>query len=128
MSLRAAGYWNSGQECGSGCRVLVHQSVASEFVEHLSQAVGTLVVGEPAAGDDIELGPVVSKAHFDTVVGFLDRARGEGIRAVVGGSPIEDKGYFIPPTVFVDVPAGAECARDEIFGPVVTVENDHERR
>jgi aminobutyraldehyde dehydrogenase len=121
-SLRAAGYWNSGQECGSGCRALVHHSVASEFIEHLTREVGTLVLGEPAAGDDIEVGPLVSQAHFDSVAGFLERARGEGIRAAVGGSPIEDKGYFIPPTVLVDVPAGAEVAREEIFGPVVTVE------
>jgi aminobutyraldehyde dehydrogenase len=121
-SLRAAGYWNSGQECGSGCRALVHHSVASEFIEHLTREVGTLVLGEPAAGDNIEVGPLVSQAHFDSVAGFLERARGEGIRAAVGGSPIEDKGYFIPPTVLVDVPAGAEVAREEIFGPVVTVE------
>jgi aminobutyraldehyde dehydrogenase len=73
-------------------------------------------VGEPAAGDNIEIGPMVSQAHFDTVAGFLERASGEGIRAAVGGSPIEDRGYFIPPTVLVDVPAGAECAREEIFG------------
>jgi aminobutyraldehyde dehydrogenase len=121
-SLRAAGYWNSGQECGSGCRALVHHSVASEFIEHLTREVGTLALGEPAAGDNIEVGPLVSQAHFDSVAGFLERARGEGIRAAVGGSPIEDKGYFIPPTVLVDVPAGAEVAREEIFGPVVTVE------
>jgi aminobutyraldehyde dehydrogenase len=121
-SLRAAGYWNSGQECGSGCRALVHHSIASEFIDHLTKEVGTLVLGEPAAGDNVEVGPLVSQAHFDSVAGFLERARVEGIRAAVGGSPIEDKGYFIPPTVLVDVPAGAEVAREEIFGPVVTVE------
>jgi aminobutyraldehyde dehydrogenase len=121
-SLRAAGYWNSGQECGSGCRVLVDRSVAAEFTEKLVREVGTLVVGEPSAGEDVEIGPLVSRAHFDTVAGYLDRARAEGIRAAVGGSPIEERGYFIPPTVLVDVPGGAECTREEIFGPVVTIE------
>jgi aminobutyraldehyde dehydrogenase len=125
-SLRAAGYWNSGQECGAGCRVLVHSSVAEEFVDHLVREVSTLVVGEPGAGDDVEIGPMVSKAHFDRVSGFLERAAAAGIKAAVGGAPLDGPGYFIPPTVLVDVPGDAECAREEIFGPVITVETFEE--
>ena len=121
-SLRTAGFWNSGQECGAGCRVLVHESVAAQFTEHLVREVGTLVVGEPGAGADVEIGPLVSKAHFDRVCGFLDRASAQGIRAAVGGAAIESAGYFVAPTVLVDVPDGAECSREEIFGPVITVE------
>jgi aminobutyraldehyde dehydrogenase len=121
-SLRAAGYWNSGQECGAACRVLVHSSVAEEFVEHLVGEVSTLVVGEPGAGDDVEIGPLVSKAHFDRVSGYLERAKSAGIRAVLGGAPLDGPGYFVPPTVLVDVPGDAEVAREEIFGPIVTVE------
>ena len=121
-SLRAAGYWNSGQECGAGCRVLVHSSVAEEFVDHLVREVSTLVVGEPGAGDDVEIGPMVSKAHFDRVSGYLERAAAAGIKAAVGGAPLDGPGYFIPPTVLIDVPGDAECAREEIFGPVITVE------
>ncbi len=125
-SLRAAGYWNSGQECGAGCRVLVHSSVAEEFVDHLVREVSTLVVGEPGAGDDVEIGPMVSKAHFDRVSGFLERAAAAGIKAAVGGAPLDGPGYFIPPTVLIDVPGDAECAREEIFGPVITVETFEE--
>ncbi len=121
-SVRAAGYWNSGQECGAACRVLVHESVADAFVEHLVDEVSTLVVGEPGAGDDIEIGPMVSKAHFDRVKGFLERAAQAGLRAAVGGSVLAGPGYFVAPTVLVDVPDGAEAATQEIFGPVVTVE------
>ena len=121
-SLRAAGYWNSGQECGAACRVLVHESVAQDFVEHLVREVSTLVVGEPGAGDDVEIGPLVSKAHFDRVCAHLQRAREAGIRAAVGGAPLDGEGYFVAPTVLVDVPAGAACALEEIFGPVITVE------
>ena len=121
-SLRAAGYWNSGQECGAACRVLVHSSVAEKFVDHLVREVSTLVVGEPGAGDDVEIGPMVSKAHFDRVSGYLDRAAAAGIRAAVGGAPLDGPGFFVPPTVLVDVPGDAEVARQEIFGPVVTVE------
>lgn len=121
-TLRVAGYWNSGQECGAACRVLVHESVADKFVEHLVDEVGALVVGEPSAGDDVEVGPLVSKVHFDRVVGYLERAKNEGARAAVGGSAIDGPGYFVAPTVLVDVPEGAEIAREEVFGPVVTVE------
>lgn len=122
-SLREAGFWNAGQECGAACRVLTHESVAGELTDKLVAQVSTIVVGEPAAGDDVELGPMVSRAHFEKVTGFLDRAREAGIRAAIGGSALEGPGYFIEPTVLADVPAGAECASEEIFGPVVTVES-----
>ncbi|MDR7082436.1 aminobutyraldehyde dehydrogenase [Arthrobacter ginsengisoli] len=121
-SLRAAGYWNSGQECGAACRVLVHESVAEQFTELLVQEVSTLRVGEPGAGPEIEIGPLTSKGHFDRVTGYLERAQRDGVRAVVGGSALEGPGYFVAPTVLVNVPDGAECSREEIFGPVVTIE------
>ncbi|WP_430296934.1 aldehyde dehydrogenase family protein [Sinomonas sp. B1-1] len=121
-SLRAAGYWNSGQECGAACRVLVHESVAAEFTELLVREVSTLVVGEPGAGADVEIGPLNSKGHYERVLGYLERAHAEGIRAAIGGAALEGPGYFVAPTVLVDVPDGAECSREEIFGPVVTVE------
>ena len=121
VSLRAASYWNSGQECGAACRILVHESVADAFVDKLVAQVATLVVGEPAIGD-VEIGPLVSKAHYDRVAGYLERAAQQGITAAIGGSGMDGPGYFVAPTVLVGVPDGAECAREEIFGPVVTVE------
>jgi aminobutyraldehyde dehydrogenase len=121
-ALRAAGYWNSGQECGAACRVLVHESVADEFTRALVDEVSSMVVGEPGAGDDVEIGPLTSKAHFERVTGYLERAAAQGVRAAVGGGALPGDGYFVAPTVLVDVPDGAECAREEIFGPVVTVE------
>ncbi|MFF2111453.1 aldehyde dehydrogenase family protein [Rhodococcus koreensis] len=121
-SLRVASFWNSGQECGAACRVLVHESVADKFVELFVAQVRELAIGEPGSGDDIEIGPLVSKAHFDRVVGYLDRAAQQGIRVAIGGTALAGTGYFVAPTVLVDVPDGAECSREEIFGPVVTVE------
>jgi aminobutyraldehyde dehydrogenase len=120
--LRAAGYWNSGQECGAGCRVLVHESVADAFVQHLVDQVASFVVGEPGAGDEVEIGPMVSKAHFDRVAGYLERAKKAGVRAVVGGSTLPGPGFFVAPTVLVDVTDDHEVSREEIFGPVVSVE------
>jgi len=122
-SLRVAGFWNSGQDCGAGCRVLVHESVADDLVRRLVEEVRTLVVGEAKAGEDVEVGPLVSAAHFERVKGFLDRANASGIRAAIGGHALPGPGYFVAPTVLADVPEGAECARNEIFGPVVTVES-----
>ncbi|MER6988921.1 aminobutyraldehyde dehydrogenase [Saccharopolyspora hirsuta] len=121
-ALRVAGYWNSGQECGAACRVLVHESIAEEFVDRLVAEVRDLVVGEPLAGEEVEIGPLVSKAHFDRVLGYLERAEEEGARAAVGGGALDGPGYFLAPTVLVDVPDGAEISREEVFGPVVTVE------
>lgn len=121
-SLRAAGYWNSGQECGAACRVLVHESVAEEFTTLLVGEVSSMVVGEPGAGDEVEIGPMISKAHYERVTGYLERALADGVRAAVGGGPLPGAGYFVAPTVLVDVPDGTECSREEIFGPVVTVE------
>jgi aminobutyraldehyde dehydrogenase len=120
--IRTAGFWNSGQECGAGCRVLVHESVADEFVSRLVDQVKTFVVGEPGAGDEVEIGPMVSKAHFDRVTGFLERADEAGVRAVVGGSALPGPGFFVAPTVLVDVTDDHEVGREEIFGPVVSVE------
>ena len=121
-SLRVAGFWNSGQECGAACRVLVHESVAQELTDLLVDQVSSLVVGEPGSGDDVEVGPMVSQDHYRRVLGYLERAQADGIRAAVGGGPLDGPGFFVAPTVLVDVPAGAECAREEIFGPVITIE------
>ena len=121
-ALRVASFWNSGQECGAACRVLVHESVAVEFIDLIVCAVEGLIVGEPGAGDDVEVGPLVSDAHFNRVMGYLERAAQRGIRAAIGGGAIDRPGYFVAPTVLVDVPDSDECAQEEIFGRVVTVE------
>jgi acyl-CoA reductase-like NAD-dependent aldehyde dehydrogenase len=97
-------------------------SVADHFIALLVDEVSTLLIGEPAAGEGVEIGPLVSQAHFDRVTGYLERATAQGIRAAIGGGALDGEGYFVAPTVLVDVPDGAECSREEIFGPVVTVE------
>ncbi|GAA3301829.1 aminobutyraldehyde dehydrogenase [Glutamicibacter nicotianae] len=119
--IRSAGYWNSGQECGAACRVLVHESIAGEFTRRLGEAVSSLVVGEPGAGDEVEIGPMISKAHYDRVLEHLEKAKAEGASFVTGGGAMEGPGYFIEPTV-IDAPQGASCTQEEIFGPVVSVE------
>lgn len=121
-AIRAAGYWNSGQECGAGTRVLVQESVAEEFTRLLVEQVSTFIVGDPAAGDDVEIGPLVSEDHFSRVTAFIDRAVAEGATAAIGGKADDGAGFFVEPTVLTGVRPGTEAASEEIFGPVVTVE------
>jgi aminobutyraldehyde dehydrogenase len=120
--VRNAGFWNGGQDCGAACRVLVHESVAEEFTNLLVQEVGTLAVGAPGAGDEIEIGPMISRPHFERVREALADAKAAGLTAAIGGNVLDGPGYFIEPTVFSNVPAGADIASHEIFGSVVTVE------
>lgn len=121
-AIRTAGYWNSGQECGAGTRVLVHESVADEFTDLLAEQVRTFVVGDPRAGRQVELGPLVSEDHFRRVTEFLDRAIADGAVPVVGGRALDGPGFFVAPTVLANVRADSEAAKEEIFGPVVTIE------
>lgn len=73
--LRVAGFGNSGQECGAACRVLVHESVAERFVEQLVDEVEALVVGKPTCGEDVEVGPMVSKAISTACAGTWSAQR-----------------------------------------------------
>ncbi|WP_082579288.1 aldehyde dehydrogenase family protein [Arthrobacter sp. Soil736] len=120
--VRAAGFWNGGQECGSACRVLVHESVAKQFTELLVREVSEISVGTPGAGDDVEIGSMISKTHYERVLAALEDIRNDGLTIAVGGNAIKGPGYFIEPTVVTGVPAGAAITSTEIFGPVVSVE------
>lgn len=120
--VRSAGFWNAGQECGAACRVLVHESVAEKFSELLVGEVSSIVMGGPGTGSDTEVGPMISRAHFERVQDALRQANANGLHIAVGGSAIDGPGYFIEPTVVTGVAAGADIARTEIFGPVVSVE------
>ena len=120
--VRSAGFWNGGQECGSACRVLVHESVAARFTGLLIREVSEITVGTPGAGDDVEMGSMISKAHYERVLAALEEVRRDGLTIAAGGNALEGPGYFIEPTVVTDVPAGAAITGTEIFGPVVSME------
>jgi aminobutyraldehyde dehydrogenase len=120
--VRSAGFWNGGQECGAACRVLVHESVAEKFTELPVRETSEISIGTPGAGDDVEIGSMISKAHYERVLAALDDARKDGLTIAVGGRAIDGPGYFVEPTVITNVPAGAPITSNEIFGPVVSVE------
>ena len=112
---------NSGQICLCGSRILVERSIYATFREAFVERVLSLRVGDPMDGD-VRLGPLVSQAHFDKVVAAIARARDEGARVLCGGHALQRPGWFVVPTVLEGL--GPDCAtnREEIFGPVVTLQ------
>lgn len=122
QGVRNAGFWNSGQECGAACRVLVHESVADELTELLVREVADMPLGGPGTGDDTEIGPMISRNHFRRVQEVLRRVAEEGLDIAIGGSAVAETGYFIEPTVVTNVPAGSWITQHEVFGPVISIE------
>jgi 1-pyrroline dehydrogenase len=118
--IKIAGYANSGQDCTAGSRVLAGPKIYEALLEALVPAVESLNVGDPADGDEIEMGPVISKDQQDRVLGFLERATGATV--LTGGATNGNRGYFVQPTVVTDVSQHDEIVQNEVFGPVVTVQ------
>lgn len=113
-------FWNKGEVCSATSRVLVQKALYQPLLARLKEATEAITIG-PGDQDGIKLGPIVSKSQYDKIMGFLDRAQGNGARLITGGGRPHgmDTGYFIAPTIYADVPPEAEIWREEIFGPVV---------
>jgi aminobutyraldehyde dehydrogenase len=118
--IKIGGYWNSGQDCTAASRVVAGPKIYSKLLDELVPAVESLHVGDPAEGDEIEMGPVISKAQQERVLGFLDRAKGASV--LTGGDTNGSRGFFVKPTVVTDVAQHDEIIQREVFGPVVTVQ------
>jgi 1-pyrroline dehydrogenase len=119
-AIKIAGYWNSGQDCTAASRVMAGPKIYDRLLEELVPAVESMHVGDPAEGDDVEMGPVISKAQQERILGFLDRASGANV--LTGGGTNGDRGFFVKPTVVTDVKQTDEIVQREVFGPVVTVQ------
>jgi 1-pyrroline dehydrogenase len=118
--IKIAGYWNSGQDCTAASRVVAGPKIYDRLLDELVPAVESLHVGDPAEGDEIEMGPVISKDQQERVLGFLDRAK--GAKVLTGGGTNGDRGFFVKPTVVAEVGQEDEIVQREVFGPVVTVQ------
>jgi 1-pyrroline dehydrogenase len=118
--IKIAGYWNSGQDCTAASRVVAGPRIYDKLLEELVPAVESLHVGDPAEGDEIEMGPVISKAQQERVLGFLERAK--GAQVLTGGDSNGSRGFFIKPTVVAGVGQEDEIVQREVFGPVVSVQ------
>jgi 1-pyrroline dehydrogenase len=119
--IKIAGYWNSGQDCTAASRVVAGPGIYDALLEQLVPAVESLKVGDPAEGDEIEMGPVISKTQQDRVMGFLERASAAKAKVLTGGDS-RGPGFFVTPTVVTDVAQDAEIVQREVFGPVVSVQ------
>jgi aldehyde dehydrogenase (NAD+) len=117
-------FQNSGQICSAGTRLFVQRSAHDEFVERLATYARTLRVGDPT-DPMTNLGPVVSRKQMDRIVGYMDGGREEGAMAACGGARLTEgalkDGFFLAPTVFSGVTDDMRIAREEIFGPVISV-------
>jgi 1-pyrroline dehydrogenase len=121
-AIKIAGYWNSGQDCTAASRVMAGPKIYETLIEQLVPAVESLHVGDPAEGDEIEMGPVISKDQQERVFGFLERAKDAKATILTGGDSNGDRGFFVKPTVVTDVGQDAEIVQREVFGPVVSVQ------
>ena len=118
--VKIAGYWNSGQDCTAGSRIIAGPKIYDALLEALVPTIESLKVGDPADGDDVEMGPLISREQQQRVLGFLDRAKGATV--LTGGGSNGGKGWFVKPTIVTDVAQSDEIVQDEVFGPVVTVQ------
>jgi aldehyde dehydrogenase (NAD+) len=113
-------FFNHGQCCCAGSRVFVEEKIYDRFVEKSGVRARNRTVGDPF-DPHTEQGPQVDQAQFDKVMSYIDSGRREGANLVCGGERVGDRGYFIQPTVFSDVQDDMKIAKEEIFGPVMSI-------
>ncbi|PSS15605.1 Aldehyde dehydrogenase family 2 member like [Actinidia chinensis var. chinensis] len=111
---------NKGEICAAGSRVFVQEGIYDEFVKKLSEKAKTWVVGDPF-DPKVRQGPQANKTQFDKILSYIEHGKREGATLLTGGRPCREKGYYIEPTVFTNVTDNMVIARDEIFGPVMSL-------
>jgi aldehyde dehydrogenase (NAD+)/phenylacetaldehyde dehydrogenase len=115
----SAVFYNQGQICTAGSRLLVERSAYDEVLEHVTAGARALRLGDPLEATT-QMGPLISAEHRDRVLGYVDIGLAEGARRT-SGAPVPGPGYYVSPTVFADVSPDARLAREEVFGPVLAV-------
>ncbi len=113
-------FFNAGQVCSAGSRVLVQRSAYDEVVQRLAERARAIRVGDPSA-PATSMGPLISASQMKTVLDYIAIGKAEGASAVTGGARLGDTGYFVEPTVFANVEHEMRISQEEIFGPVLAV-------
>ncbi|WP_170336311.1 betaine-aldehyde dehydrogenase [Ruegeria arenilitoris] len=113
-------FYSSGQVCSNGTRVFVQKGIKEAFLKRLSERLATAKIGDPL-DEEVNFGPMVSENQMNIALGYVEKGKSEGARLVYGGERIEGDGFYIQPTVFADVTDDMTIAREEIFGPVMSV-------
>jgi len=111
-------FFNHGQCCCAGSRLYVEKKIFDQVVDGVAEQASKIKVGS-GFDDSTDMGPLVSKEQLDRVCNYLESGFSEGAKAVVGGTKVGDKGYFVKPTVLVDTNENMKVVQEEIFGPVV---------
>jgi len=112
-------FFNQGQTCAAGSRLFVHKSIFDRVISGVAEKAKKFNIG-PGLDPTTNLGPLVSQEQLDRVCGYLDSGMKDGAKAAIGGHKIAGSGYFVEPTILVDVRPEMKVVREEIFGPVVT--------
>jgi len=115
-----ANFFASGQVCSNGTRVFVQRAIKDAFLDRLVARVSRAVIGDPR-DEATNFGPMVSEDQLAIVLGYIERGKAEGARLVHGGARLNRPGAFVTPTIFADVTDDMTIAREEIFGPVMSV-------
>ncbi|MCU7239154.1 aldehyde dehydrogenase family protein [Pseudomonas peradeniyensis] len=110
--------WNAGQMCSATSRLLVQDGIADALLPRLQAALEALRVGNPLA-EEVDMGPLTSQAQWLKVAGYFATAREEGLKCLAGGKALDRDGWFVSPTLYVDVPVSSRLWSEEIFGPVL---------
>lgn len=123
-SITFSAFRNTGQVCTAASRLYLHRNIADEFLEKMVKRAQTYRTGDPF-DPQTDFGPVVSASHRDNILRYVQEGRESGARVLLdGGRPVEPElqtGYYVKPVIFTDVPEDASIAREEIFGPVLSV-------
>ncbi len=113
-------FYSTGQICSNSTRVFVHEDIKDAFLARLAERMKRAVIGDPM-DEATTIGPMVSERQRAITLGYIDKGLAEGATLVAGGRTIEGAGFYIEPTVFADVKDDMTIAREEIFGPVMSV-------
>ncbi len=113
-------FYSSGQVCSNGTRVFVQKGIKEAFLKRLSERLATAKIGDPM-DEEVNFGPMVSENQMNIALGYVEKGRAEGARLIYGGERVEGDGFYMQPTVFADVKDDMTIAREEIFGPVMSV-------
>ena len=113
-------FYSSGQVCSNGTRVFVHEAIKEKFLERLSARLREAVIGDPL-DEATNFGPMVSERQMKIVQNYIEIGQAKGARLICGGERLDRDGFYLEPTVFADVRDDMTIAREEIFGPVMSV-------
>ena len=113
-------FFNAGQVCSAGSRILVHKKIHDEVVDRLIERAKHIRIGDTASDDTI-MGPLVSRNQMNTVMDYIDIGKKEGACVAYGGQRVGDKGFYVSPTIFTDVQHEMRISQEEIFGPVASI-------